>query len=66
MFNCKVGPDKYGDLRREFFRFISSHNLTIREAEDVLAELKGDLQDQVCSGRYGLPEANYGSTEAQG
>lgn len=63
MFNCKVGPDKYQDLRKEFFEFVSKHSLTIREAENVLLLLKHDLQDQECSGKYGLPESVLCSTD---
>lgn len=53
MINNKVSPDKYQEMRRQFFNFLSDNQLTIREAKSVLTLLETDLQDMVCSGQYG-------------
>lgn len=63
MFNNKVAPDDYQSLRECFFNFASANELTINEAGDVLERLAEDLQNQVCSGKYGLSEGCYGETD---
>jgi hypothetical protein len=63
MFNNKVAPDDYQSLRECFFNFASANELTINEAGDVLERLAEDLQNQVCSGKYGLSEGCCGETD---
>lgn len=63
MFNNKVAPDDYQSLREFFFNFASANELTINEAGDVLERLAEDLQNQVCSGKYGLSEGCCGETD---
>lgn len=63
MFNNKVAPDNYQSLRECFFDFASANELTINEAGDVLERLAEDLQNQVCSGKYGLSEGRCGKTD---
>ena len=56
MFNNKVPPDKYQEIRNQFLNFCASHLLTINEAETVLQTIGLDLKNQVCSGRIGIQE----------
>ncbi len=50
MFNGKVIPRDYVQLRDVVMQFLSVHKLTIQEASLVLYRLEQDLQRQECSG----------------
>lgn len=60
MFNNKVGPDEYQELRTDIFNFVSNHKMTIIEAKEVLVRVGEDLQKQICSGIYGVEEPVLG------
>ena len=50
MFNGKVGPSDYTEVRDVLFAFLGAHKLSINEAYDVLLRLHEDVGDMVCSG----------------
>ena len=63
MFNNKVSPKDYEDLRAKYFSFLSEHKLTVREAGMVVGRLVCDVEDMVCSNEYGGEMCCEGETK---
>ena len=64
MFNGKVSPKDYEDLRSEYFRFLNEHKLTVKEARIVATDLVCDLGDMVCSAEYDGIKCSEGETKS--